>query len=537
MNNFEVAFCNASSEEKLPLSNQIFIYASDNKWNDFGYNAWVNVAIFVDGYEPFESDMLIGFHARDDSNLKVKLSVNYYLEYYKTNFIEAEKVGDFFTMLPSIEDYRRLVRTFDEDVVISILSSVNDIVNRKNDMSFINIVTESDVFKLSFMRNSEPFFAFHNAELVLSYVEDELTSEISTSLNLEFKLEGFSKPHNLVINYCTHNIIPSRISVLIGRNGLGKSETLKAFCRGALRYKDKGLKLSDASGKRPLINRIIAISTPGETSSTFPLENLKKQKIYYRRLSLTRNGSRSIGDSLVQLARSEEEIAGKNRWNIFLDSLRKSFENLDSIYVQLSNNKYFQLVKIEGFSSEQKQLELWNEISKNSDPKIKKGDGYYPLSSGQLTFFKFCLLCCLHIENGSFVLMDEPETHLHPNLISDFVGILDFLLDSTNSLALIATHSAYFVREVAREQVHIFKYNSTAECIDILKPRLRTFGADVESISHFIFDEDVDNNLTEKILDRVKGLSFEEIEIAICDEVSMATLVNIKDRVQHSEEN
>ncbi|MHC5791870.1 AAA family ATPase, partial [Streptococcus pyogenes] len=86
-------------------------------------------------------------------------------------------------------------------------------------------------------------------------------------------------------------------------------------------------------------------------------------------------------------------------------------------------------------------------------PTIAGQDDEYPLSSGQLSFFKFALLACLHIENGSFVLLDEPETHLHPSMISDFITLLDNILERTGSYALIATHSTYFVREVAREQV------------------------------------------------------------------------------------
>ncbi|MBF4349710.1 AAA family ATPase, partial [Vibrio anguillarum] len=80
----------------------------------------------------------------------------------------------------------------------------------------------------------------------------------------------------------------------------------------------------------------------------------------------------------------------------------------------------------------------------------------------------------------SFVLLDEPETHMHPNMIADFVGLLDQLLEDTGSQALIATHSAYFVREISREQVHVLLKNESDE-ISIVSPRLRTFGADIES--------------------------------------------------------
>ncbi|MBH9742078.1 AAA family ATPase [Vibrio vulnificus] len=135
------------------------------------------------------------------------------------------------------------------------------------------------------------------------------------------------------------------------------------------------------------------------------------------------------------------------------------------------------------------------------------------LSSGQLSFFKFALLACLHIENGSFVLLDEPETHLHPSMISDFITLLDNILEKTGSYALIATHSAYFVREVTREQVHVFKKFNNEE-IQILNPRLKTFGANIGDISHFVFDEDYGNSLSQKVIRKanIKNFSYDDIK-------------------------
>lgn len=168
----------------------------------------------------------------------------------------------------------------------------------------------------------------------------------------------------------------------------------------------------------------------------------------------------------------------------------------------------------------------WASIEHNLDPKLKRGDGLYPLSSGQLTFFKVALLSCLFIENGTFVLMDEPETHMHPNMIVDFIGLLDFLLEKTGSQALIATHSAYFVREVSNEQVAVLSISDHRLVTD--KPRLPTFGATVDSISQFIFQEDTEIRLSEKLYDRVKGKSFSDVEEQLGNEISLSALMRLK---------
>ena len=132
----------------------------------------------------------------------------------------------------------------------------------------------------------------------------------------------------------------------------------------------------------------------------------------------------------------------------------------------------------------------------------------------------------MFIENGTFVLMDEPETHMHPNMIVDFIGLLDFLLEKTGSQALIATHSAYIVREVPNEQVAVLSILDNRMVTD--KPRLPTFGATVDSISQFIFQEDTEIRLSEKLYERVKGKNFSDIEEQLGNEISLSALMRLK---------
>jgi ABC-type sulfate/molybdate transport systems ATPase subunit len=91
------------------------------------------------------------------------------------------------------------------------------------------------------------------------------------------------------------------------------------------------------------------------------------------------------------------------------------------------------------------------------------------------------------IERGSLLLLDEPETHLHPNLISDMMDTLSGLLDATGSIAIIATHSAYIVREVTRAGVKVMTLEDGVLSVDT--PRMQTFGASIDTISQFVFSD------------------------------------------------
>ncbi|MCS6208045.1 AAA family ATPase [Shewanella baltica] len=543
--NFKISFLES---EKSLEPNEVQVIASFDSWNDFGHKIHCRCKLLNPSTNrPFYFKCFIGFLPPENKDSEFRED---YLEYFKDNakslanmmgYIEHLNANNsihlfrFFTMLPSMGGYREAVETLGTEILAKVLEALNDLVYYKERKSgWFEEAINSHVFNFGFIRNSEPFFAFNNADSILGGVEEEKFDGISQKLTLKYHLEGFDVPHEIKLNYDLTSCIPKRINILIGKNGLGKSQALKSFCRAALRYQDKTISLEgETPNERPMINRLLAIATPGETQNTFPSERRSTQKLYYRRLSLTRNGkaktTKSIGELLVQLVRSEEMIGESSRWELFIKALSQALP-IDIIFIPLKNSKYASLKELNHGYSEEATLNLWSQIDNNSEPKIKYSFESYAMSSGQLTFFKFALLSCLYIENGSFVLLDEPETHMHPNMISDFVELLDYLLEETGSQALIATHSAYFVREVGREQVHVF--SSSKSKISIVPPRLRTFGADVESISQFVFNEDIENRLTDKIYKKLRNRTFESVEKELGDELSLGALMDLKSRFE-----
>lgn len=68
---------------------------------------------------------------------------------------------------------------------------------------------------------------------------------------------------------------------------------------------------------------------------------------------------------------------------------------------------------------------MLNSINLRREPSRVLGKRSFPLSSGEQSFLRFAALASLHIENGSLVLFDESETHLHPEFISQLVAVLD----------------------------------------------------------------------------------------------------------------
>lgn len=524
------------NHELIPLSGQIVIHI--DRFEEKENNLCTFIICYPDSNEFIEGSLMLGLLPA----LSIELESNKYAEKNNQLLVEGlyennkKKRTRFYTQQPSMQDYRDIVRQSGPELAELLFSSINDLVfNKSLQPGWFEEALNSNVFKKKFMRKSESFFAFHNAENLLSGLEGEDISVISQSLLLKFKLDGFNNEHEVNLCYESESLIPKRINVLIGKNGVGKSQVLTKFCRLALKMTgEKGvLRETNQKSDRPMINRMLAIGTPGETRNTFPGERVKQQKLFYRRLNFTRNTnaklSRGIVETLIQLGRNNDSVKGKSRWDFFWDAITISLP-VEKIGFETKSNGVEMISQFGTLDDSLSTMDFIDQFDRNKEPKYYAGGKLQPLSSGQLTFFKFALQCSLYIENGSFVLMDEPETHLHPNMVSDFVGMLDSLLEATGSQALIATHSAYFVREVSREQVHVFKVDRD-DNINISSPRLRTFGADVDSISQFVFEEDIDSKLTDKIFEKVKHLPFESIEKKLNEELSLSALMDLQSRM------
>ncbi|WP_295934185.1 AAA family ATPase [uncultured Xanthomonas sp.] len=116
-----------------------------------------------------------------------------------------------------------------------------------------------------------------------------------------------------------------------------------------------------------------------------------------------------------------------------------------------------------------------------------KGTNVVELSSGQRLFSYIVINILGAIRRNSFIIIDEPELFLHPNLEIAFLGMLKSILKAYDSKALIATHSLVTVREIPSDCVHVLEH--TSEGVIIKKPPFETFGGDIQRISSYVFGD------------------------------------------------
>jgi predicted ATPase len=115
------------------------------------------------------------------------------------------------------------------------------------------------------------------------------------------------------------------------------------------------------------------------------------------------------------------------------------------------------------------------------------------------------------IREESLILYDEPETHLHPNAISDLMTALARLLDRFNSFSIIATHSPLVIRELHPNNVIVLR--RIEDGLEAAPLSIDSFGQNLTIIIEQIFGNKEVNKLH---LERIKTLvqerrSFNEI--------------------------
>lgn len=455
--------------------------------------------------------------------------------------INAEKLPNFFTMFPEISIYRKVVSFFGPEYSLKLLLNLHDVIAADEHFptpQWLHDVKKNHIFKRQFLQSSEAFFVWTNAGSILHGLEHEKTGRISNSLSIRFQMASRPNEHNLHFKFnVNENILPRRFAIIIGENGVGKSQTLRHIAKAALAgSKD----LTNGEGGRPSLNRLLAFAPTSTTYSVFPNDRLRNSKVWYRRFALAHpggpRGRHTTAELIIRLARSEEKIRTNSRLQLFLNAIT-AIDNWQEIGLRTEDG-FRDTVRFESLLDldEKNKAKILSIIETGFEP-VRLIQGHdYPLSSGEQSFLRFAAIASLYIENSSLVLFDEPETHLHPHFISQFVSVLDNLLEQTGSAAIIATHSVYFVREAFEDQVVVLRSDKNRNVL-VEKPTLKTFGADVGSISYFVFDEDKPSRLARQVERRITNTSksWAETFDRYKDELSLELLGEIRALIDPSE--
>jgi len=123
---------------------------------------------------------------------------------------------------------------------------------------------------------------------------------------------------------------------------------------------------------------------------------------------------------------------------------------------------------------------------------FQKGEDLIPLnelSSGELSmFFRFFKLIAA-IGDNSIVLIDEPETHLHPRWIQKYLNMIKSIFNGYDTHFIIATHSPLIAADVPNESIIGLRKNEKGQ-VEQYTVNEQTLGTSPQEILREVFKLD-----------------------------------------------
>lgn len=304
-------------------------------------------------------------------------------------------------------------------------------------------------------------------------------------------------------NFNKDEIIPCRINALIGRNGAGKTQLLANFVSGLLGLGEEKIDVTE----RESISKVIVVSysifdrfflpdqiqIPANRSRReYISKDLKYIYIGLRervasneetKKSNTKDSTKIAGSAAFarRFTSALQKLKDENRYEIWKKAMRPILREADFLHE-------------ENISDSQLRLRF-----------RRLGAGHKATLSMLTSLFS-------ELVDESLVVIDEPENHLHPTLLSAMMHVLRDMLKMTNSFAVISTHSPIVIQEIPAKYVQVI--TKSDDYAQLTPLRKESFGTSIDTLTSEIFSLSYQMPNYGTVL---KGLAKENISIEVIE--------------------
>ncbi|MFG1833601.1 AAA family ATPase [Micromonospora chersina] len=401
------------------------------------------------------------------------------------------------------DTYYEALNRFGPYVRVAVLSGLRDIAF---DEAVFELAIREYVTSRSLLRDI-PVRAVVNQFRRIARGGARLTPYQFTYITGEHRLE-------LTFSVVPESRPPTNVHVLIGRNGVGKTRMMNSMAKAFL-FRGQANDHYGAFAMRGQENSVF-VNLVFVSFSAFDLfepipQEYSDPNFQYAYVGLQKPLG-GIGDGYT--AKS-----GKDLTKEFGDSLARCL-------IEPTRTRWIEAVKLLEadpiFRDSGASTLLDPDGSEDLFPSVEPSDYqkeigerarhlYRRLSSGHKIVLLTITRLVETVGERSLVLMDEPEGHLHPPLLSAFVRAVSELLVDRNGVAIIATHSPVVLQEVPRSCVWKIRRSGYVSSAD--RPRIETFGENIGVLTREVFGLEVTqsgfhNMLREQV---EQGLSYRQI--------------------------
>lgn len=456
-------------------------YLEANNWDDFGFKSTFNLVVFdANGTEHHIGGVKIGFAGQESGWTQEKLP---------NEFSELDEV--FFSLGQSDEYYKNLY-SLDEVLRKCILKSLNDVVD---DHAAYGLAINESVMKESLLRDVSIASIKGQFKRLLD------GGKLRTKFDFSYSLpkEGCNAGLDIDFYVDPESNPPSNIHVLIGRNGVGKTHLLhkmvKALVDNDTTHERDGffsvVKSLKESAKREDLLEMFAGVVSVAFSAFDPFEPIperqdKTEGLNYSYIGLKQESATKTGEHIPMsrpvLNREFSYCLNNIRRFGYQDRLVEAIRGLetDGLFKDIS---LADLVLSAAYDLEERAQKIFS--------KLSSGHAIVLLTIAKLVE---------KIEEKTLVLLDEPESHLHPPLLSAFIRTLSELLSHRNAVAIIATHSPVILQEVPKSCVWKLRRSGLDAVAE--RPETETFGENVGVLTREVFGLEVTDSGFHQMLKR-----------------------------------
>ena len=451
----------------IPTDERLIAYLTDDNWDDFLFRTLYYLTVLDEDGDKFTiGGVKIGFFGQEEGS-RTEIDSR-----FKT-------LGDEFFSLGQDSEYYQNILKLTPELRQSILSGLNDVVANE---SLLEAALREEVMNTSLLRGvSLPSVTGQFRRILrggaplteYNFQYSVPQSRHIAGVTVDFQVDPDSNP-------------PSNIHVLIGRNGVGKTKMLNNMVEALVDENRSPKTVGEfstvgvspgATTKQELFSGVVSIAFSAfDTFEPYPEKKDKSGGVRYSYVGLKRSTNRGGAQGTPM---SHEMLT-----NEFVKSMMACFalgkgDRWVTALRTLESDPLFKEAELERMPSMRHGEEL----------KRKAETLFQRMSSGHEIVLLTVTKLVEKVEEKTLVLIDEPESHLHPPLLSALIRATSDLLTHRNGVAIIATHSPVVLQEVPRNCV--WKLRRTGLQASAERPEVETFGENVGVLTREVFGLEV----------------------------------------------
>lgn len=447
-----------TSSHSPPETFPAFVLACNTRWNDYGY-----VTNFFLFFYKSKTDVIGIGHTKitDGTSEYTTDSIPNNFRILDDAFCSLGQGFDFYNNLKKATG-----RNFE-----SVLFALKD-------AAFFPEIHEkfekNEVFKTSLIRSDE-------SERLLREARHKIYDfDLNNLYSFKYSFQPKYADESIEVFFDFSNKIdlPNRIYAIIGKNGTGKTQLITSLPINISQKKDHYF-----LPRTPMFSKVIAVSYSVFDSFEIPKKTSTFNYVYCGLLN-EKKELLSVKQQTLRFHYTWKKIQKLERigkWRkILLNFIDQ--EMVDKFIVReedpnSSDENHF-VVNIKGF----------NEIKDK-------------LSSGQKIILFIISEIISNIRLDSLILFDEPETHQHPNAISQLMNTIYDLVNEFESYCILTTHSPLVIQELFSRNVYVVERHENIP--SIRKIGIESFGENLSTLTEEVFGNKEIEKQYKKIIDRL----------------------------------